>query len=207
MANVTFSGKGSNTGWFPFGMNSGPKGTSKDTRNRVILVASAAIASIGIFFYCRYRKQSKLLKSKDTFPLSTRAQTAPYTTSPDKERLVAATLLEQKESKVDESARVVQQERRTPSPDHQLKSLAHVEGRELFQDSPVMQAVGIDGEERKQQAPSTPARQRPQTPDSAYGDVDVYQGTITSTKTPPKSVYGNVNTKVPSLNLDEEGRL
>ena len=32
----------------------------------------------------------------------------------------------------------------------------------------------------------------PQTPDSAYGDVDTYQGAVTNSKTPPKGQYGQV---------------
>ena len=38
----------------------------------------------------------------------------------------------------------------------------------------------------------TASRSRPQTPDSAYEDIDTYQGAIKNSKTPPKGQYGQV---------------
>lgn len=194
MANVTLSGKGPSTGWVPFGIISGPKGNSKETRNKVIFVASALIASIGVFFYCRYRKRSKLSKSTDASSLATHIQGASHATSPAKEKKVTVSTFSKKGSTVDEPACNVREESKTPPPDCQFKSLAHAEN--------------IGGEVRAQQAPSTPEHVRPATPDSAYGDGIVIQGTVTKSS-PSRSVYGNGNGKanVPSLNLDREGRL
>ena len=76
------------------------------------------------------------------------------------------------------------------------------EGEKLFKD-PDIEDVTIT-KQANYSPPPTPVGSRPQTPDSAYGEVGEYTGTTTNTTTPPRGkLYGAESEDAPGSRAED----